>query len=213
MRTRINRLVRSLSAAAAPGLLFNHYAREMKAHDAPGGARQRCRNLARYLEWVSARGPELLLIGEAAGYQGCRFTGIAFTSEWTITHDPTAEALGLVRTGTRERLWKEPSGTMVWQLLARLERPFVLWNAVPFHPHQPGRPLSNRPPARAEREACLACLRSFLDLFPHAAVVAVGNQAAETLAAAALPHHRVRHPSHGGKAAFTTGVLRLARAH
>src|SRR6185436_1135484 len=45
----------------------------------PGAARRRRANLEAYLERVGA--PRLVLLGEALGFRGGRFSGIAFTSE------------------------------------------------------------------------------------------------------------------------------------
>ena len=58
---------------------FNQYRDVHAGLDRPAGAAVRRRNLRRYLEaFVSAR---FVLVGEAAGYAGCRFSGIPFTCE------------------------------------------------------------------------------------------------------------------------------------
>jgi uracil-DNA glycosylase len=73
----------------------------------------------------------------------------------------------------------------------------LLWNVVPTHP---GTATSNRRPTRAE--VCAA--RPFLDeLTAGRRLVAVGRLAADVLGA---PY--VRHPSHGGAAAFAEGLRR-----
>jgi len=74
----------------------------------------------------------------------------------------------------------------------------LLWNVVPTHP---GTPSSNRTPTRSEIDAS----RVFLEqLTAGRTVVAVGR-----VAAAALDAPYVRHPSHGGAAAFAAGVRRM----
>ena len=113
----------------------------------PGAPAIRLDNLRRYLEERAAA--PALAVGEAAGYQGMRWSGIAFTSERDLAR------WGLPYRGTsigRPRGWSEPSGTIVHKLLDQLgaERAVVLWNTVPAHPFFPGRPLSNRRPTAEE---------------------------------------------------------------
>ena len=67
----------------------------------------------------------------------------------------------------------------------------LLWNVVPTHP---GTATSNRAPTRAEVEAGLPFAR---ELARGRRVLAVGR-----VAEAALEAPYVRHPSHGGAAAF-----------
>ena len=142
--------------------------------------------LVDYLE--TRRNAPFLLVGEAAGYRGARVSGVPFTSERQLTGSgPT-----------------EPSATIVHRVLAELglEEVVLLWNLVPTHPHVPGRPNSNRPPTRAE----VATGRPFVaELACGRTVLAVGRLAAGELGA---PY--VRHPSHGGSAAFRDGLLQSA---
>ena len=137
--------------------------------------------LERYLE--ARAGAPILLVGEAAGYRGARVSGLPFTSERQVTGRGPAEA----------------TATIVHRVLGALglEEEVLLWNAVPTHP---GTATSNRAPTRGEiREA-----RDFLDeLARGRRVVAVGRMAARATGA---PY--VRHPSHGGAAAFAAGLAR-----
>jgi len=141
------------------------------------GARAELRRarLRVYLE--SRADAPLLLVGEAAGYRGARVSGLPFTSERQLTCSGPAEA----------------TATIVHRVLAELglEEHVLLWNVVPTHP---GTESSNRRPSRAEVELGLPFARR---LARGRRVVALGR-----LAEAALEAPYVRHPSHGGAAAF-----------
>jgi uracil-DNA glycosylase len=133
---------------------------------------------------ASRRSARVLLVGEAAGYRGARVSGIPFTSERQLTGRGPAEA----------------SATIVQRTLEELgaAEDVLLWNLVPTHPHRRGEPRSNRLPTRAE----IAAARPFLDeLVRGRRVLAVGRLAERQLGA---PY--VRHPSHGGAAAFRAGL-------
>jgi Uracil DNA glycosylase superfamily len=132
-------------------------------------------------------GAHLLLVGEAAGYRGARVSGVPFTSERQLTGAGPAEA----------------TATIVHRVLRELglEDDVLLWNVVPTHPHRPGEPASNRRP-RAEE---VAASRPFLEELARSRhVVPVGR-----VAEAALDIEGIRHPSHGGAAAFRDGLARL----
>jgi hypothetical protein len=148
---------------------------------------------------------EYVLVGEACGYQGCRMTGIAFTSErLLIAGSIPRVTCGGQRLSTRSRPWSEPSATVVWSTLHELciaERT-VLWNAFPWHPHRPQQPLSNRTPMPTERALGLTVLAGLLAQFPHAQVFAVGRHAELSLREIDHAATALRHPSMGGAARF-----------
>jgi hypothetical protein len=79
-----------------------------------------------------------------------------------------------------------------------LEDEVLLWTVVPTHPHVAGRPYSNRRPTREEIRACLPLLDT---VARGRRAIAIGRLAETVLGA---PY--VRHPSHGGAAAFRAGL-------
>jgi uracil-DNA glycosylase len=147
------------------------------------GAPVRRERLARYLEERAEAA--WILVGEAAGYRGARVSGIPFTSERQLTGGVPGEA----------------TATIVHRVLGELgvAEQVLLWNLVPTHPHAAGDPATNRAPTRAE----IAAARPFLaELARGRRVIPVGRRAQGELGG-----EYVRHPSHGGGAAFRAGLL------
>ena len=138
--------------------------------------------LAAYLE--ARAGAPVLLVGEAAGYRGARVSGVPFTSERQLTGSGPAEA----------------TASIVHRVLGELdlEEHVLLWNVVPTHP---GTETSNRRPTRGEVRAALPYLE---ELARDRRAIGVGR-----LAESVVGGPYVRHPSHGGAAAFRSGVARL----
>jgi uracil-DNA glycosylase len=163
----MSQLVEAL-ARVKIGATYNQYARSPLRRE----------RLSRYLQERSDA--SILLVGEAAGYNGARVSGIAFTSERQLTGDGPAEL----------------SATIVHRTLAELgiADDVLLWNVVPTHPHRPGLPRSNRRPTPAEVAAGVPFVERVAE---GRRVLAVGRLAQRALG---VPY--VRHPSHGGAAAF-----------
>jgi hypothetical protein len=163
-------------------------------------------NATAYLEARAGRAP-LLLIGEAMGYAGGRFTGIAFTAERTLH----GWGMPYESTSIRPEGWAEQSGTIVHGALAALglEAETVLWNVVPAHPHRPGDPLSNRTPTVGELRVGAEVLGELIERLEPRAIVAVGRSAERALNELGLPGDAcVRHPANGGATAFRSGLER-----
>jgi len=196
----IDALLADLSTATI-GATFNQF-REMGPDDSADAPALRLANLRHYL--MGREGADVLAVGEAAGYQGMRWSGIAFTSEFDLLRwgDPYR------RTSRRPRPWKEPSGTIVHGVLdeMRAERRVILWNTVPTHPFLEGHPLSNRRPARPEVILGLVYVRRLIEILRPRLVVGVGRIAADTVGNGAV---YVRHPAQSGATAFRVGMREL----
>lgn len=147
--------------------------------DEPGLATARRLALRDHLEshWAAPA----VLVGEALGKDGARWSGVPFTSCRQLRGSGPAE----------------PTATIVHRVLSELgcEHEVLLWNASMLF--APG----NRDPVRAEVAAC----SHVLDLVCGGrAVFAVGRFAE---GATGAPY--IRHPSHGGVPRFAEG-LRVA---
>jgi hypothetical protein len=200
----VDRLFHLLTTYEDDGV-FNQYRDVHPALDRPDGAQVRRRNLRLYLNAFASA--HFILVGEAAGYAGCRFSGIPFTCEAQLVGtEPLAwtSDLALERSSQAETLWVERSARMVWETLGA-RRDVLLWNAFPWHPFGERGPLSNRHPGR-DLGAGQQVLRCLLALFPGARPYAIGRVAERALAELSVAAPYIRHPSRGGKVKFVAGV-------
>ncbi len=215
----IDRFIDDLAAFSSPRV-FNPWREVDAANDfsreAPAIRRE---NLRRYLAGRVGRA-KLLLVAEAAGYQGAKFSGIAMTSERQLIASGAmndeffaGEKRRTSRPAVQPAGFTEPTATIVWgRLLAAGLRggDWVNWNAFAWHPHRPGEALSNRTPTPQELKAGQPALERFLALFPGAKVIAVGRKSSATLASLGVDvAAEVRHPANGGASAFEAGIERF----
>ncbi len=159
-----------------------------------------------------------LLVGEALGYQGGRFTGIPMTSERILLNKTVHKGIqarhvlrGIAPERTSLSVMKrdgfvEPTSTIVWEQVIKSgvdTRALIFWNAFPWHPYDPiiGL-LSNRTPTSKELEAGKAALSDLLAGISVRKIIAVGERAYRQLNAMGLDISKVRHPAHGGAALF-----------
>lgn len=169
----------------------------------------------------------ILLVAEACGYQGGRFTGVAMTCErMMLSLHPTVNARMVIgapgrRTSRadspflpkeiqRRSGFNEPTDTVVWDacLSAGLApEEFLLWNIFPFHPHQKGRMLTNRTPTEKELSDGLAYTRELLHMTGQLLLFAVGRKSEATLREAGYHPIGLRHPANGGANLFREGLF------
>lgn len=162
--------------------------------------------LAHHLQ--AAAHSDLILVGEAAGWRGCRQSGIPFTSPGDV---------GL--SGTREA-----SASVVQSALAStgLAPRVLLWNALPLHPHPALQYRQNRTPTGAEARLGHTALLAALT---QRRVVCVGAKAARAVSEVtqsfvpgadakfgAGRFVQLRHPSFGGASRFRAGLDLVAQA-
>lgn len=206
----IDGLIADLAALPAPPDAVNMYAIE----GPPGNALRR-RNLALALRLARERGPDLLLVGEAPGYNGARRTGVPFTSERLLLAGLTplgqfGAKRGFALATDDGRVSAEQTATIVYRELSAHGLFAVGWNAYPLHPHRPGDEQSNRLPRAAELALGRPFLARVYALVHGVPVAAMGKVAAAALEALGIPHTRLRHPAQGGARIFAAGLADLA---
>ena len=203
----VNRLIETLPVGL-PGL-YNPWQDHCQHDIDASGPAQRRERLARHLDCD----PDFIIVGEAPGYQGCRYSGIAFTSERLLIEGGIPRIPTLHHRLSKRRLpFSEPSATIVWKTLYRLgiaERT-ILWNALQLHPHRVADPWSNRTPAPNELLLGGPALQLLIAAFSSARIVAVGRKAEQLMVAMNVtPSATVRHPANGGATAFAAGMESL----
>lgn len=200
--------VASLAQMELPSV-FNPWRDRCDIHDRADAAERRCRNLTRMLEAVLDSEVETIWIARDLGYRGGRRTGVPLTDEVHL------EAAGALMGGvalsraTKGPAVAERTAAVVWDVLAEIGQPVMLWNVFPFHPHEDGDPLSNRCHTRAEREATWPLLEALLEMVRPRRIIAIGRDAQLALSGLGVQTICARHPSYGGQTEFISTM----RAH
>jgi hypothetical protein len=177
--------------------------------------RRRLNNLRTYMRHALENNPRVLLVGEAPGYQGTYRTGVPFTSEAILLGPVNKFGIyggtdnGYERVYEEERIWKEPSATVVQKVINDLPELPLIWATFPLHPHKPGVELSNRAPNTKEVALGAELLRELIAILEPERVIAVGNIAEKCLTALGFEVEKVRHPSHGGATQFREQLIAL----
>lgn len=163
-------------------------------------------NLKRYFEKMAQFKPSVLLIGEAPGYQGTRRTGVPFASEHIISgmmpNVPFFEEGSSFQRAFDDRLYKEPTSTIMWRTITQYDKLPLLWAVFPLHPHQPDNFNTNRTPTRVEVVSAKNHLTKFIELTEVETVLALGNTAKATLDDLGVITQKLRHPARGGGPTF-----------
>ena len=191
--------------------VFNPYRDTCGACDLPDAADIRRDNLAAVLDAALSHGVSAIWIGRDLGFRGGRRTGLALTDERHLA--ACAEMIGSrkLRRATHGAEIREATATAVWTALAGARPPVFLWpvflwNVFPLHPHEEGKPLSNRRHRQAEADAGRPHLAWLVDRLAPPRIVAIGRDAHLALARLGINAAAVRHPSYGGKAIFLASV-------
>lgn len=181
-------------------------------------AEDRRKNLLYFLEMIKEINPTHLLVGEAPGRYGCYLTGIPFTDEHTLVHNPLFQSLdclvkALMELDSSIKPQREGSATTIWSCLSLLPHSILplLWNIYPFHPSsRPANYLSandrnNRRPSPKELKLGLSVLKELLQYFNIETIIAIGRVSEKVLKKEFPNISYIRHPAHGGTAKFKAG--------
>lgn len=200
---------------------LNPYRDSLPGVEHPQAASIRQENLQAYLEHFKGR-PTTLIVGEAPGWRGCRFSGVAFTCEVQLTNGELSfrgKRSSLVNTrfglngnpgpkaASCSTGYREASSAIFWRCLLPYAQDFLVWNVFPFHPYQPGEALTNRKPVVGEVNTQIPFLVKMIERLQPEDILAVGKFAQAILRRSSIPHQPIRHPSHGGARLFEAQVL------
>jgi uracil-DNA glycosylase len=186
--------------------LFNQYNDTDLNVDLPNADKIRRKNLRSYLMSFPKR-PSIVVIGEAPGPRGCRFSGVPFTSEAQLCKG-ILPFKGL-QSSINDTPYSENTATIFWKVMLHHFPKFFMWNCVSYHPHKPGEILSIRNPTKNEIVIYSKLLSEILLLIKPKHLVAVGRSAEFALNEIGFPYIYVRHPSCGGAKDFRTSIERI----
>jgi uracil-DNA glycosylase len=179
--------------------LLNPYSYQHPNTDQPNAPKIRQRNLLNYLSHFEDK-PRYLIIGEAPGPWGCRFSGVPFTSERQLAQGELP--FNGKPTSIHNPPVAERSATIFWDTLKPYHQDFLVCNSIPLLPHKPNDPQTLRPPKRTEIREFQFILAFMIEQLQPETILAVGRRAEEALHMLKQPSYYVRHPSHGGKGEF-----------
>lgn len=199
--------VEKLALVRMPNV-FNPYRERCLAADRLDAPAIRQRNLTAYLEAAGTIASSVWF-GRDLGYRGGRRTGLPLTDEMHLTILTGVFGGVQVSRATVGPPMAERTAGLVWNVIRRMETPPFLWNIFPFHPFEPGEPMSNRCHRATERRECEQFIPQLLDWLQPRIVVAIGQDAHRTLSNLGYKCTYVRHPSYGGHIDFVRGIERI----
>jgi uracil-DNA glycosylase len=183
---------------------FNPYRDGSPELDMDDAAAIRRENLEAYVCAHPDR-PRFLVMMEAPGPWGCRFTGIPVTSEAQLL-DPAFPLSGLGTSRGNEPL-TEYSASIFWRVMQPFFPRFIIWNAFPLHPHKREKPTSIRTPTASEIRTFVPLSRAIVDAIEPETILAVGRKAEHLITKElGLSAPYIRHPSQGGANLFSEGM-------
>ncbi len=194
----LTEFIKKLSQRNSSNTVFNPYKDPKVAN-----------NIKLYFEYIFKNQDEnILIVGEAPGYAGCRITGIPFTSGVTITNSHLDIFKSFKDELYLSTIESEKTATIVWEYLEEKNKLPIFWNSFPFHPHENGNEQSNRRPTTTEVNEGKYFIEKLIEIFSPKIIAAIGRKGEQALKNI-FPGKNIeyiRHPSHGGKSAFLAGI-------
>jgi len=192
------KIINELKKTSSSNTIFNPYKNDKIAN-----------NLKLYFEYLYKNNHNnILLIGEAPGYKGCRITGIPFTSGELFINSEIKIFKDLKDNIFLEKIDNENTATIIWDYLENKDNLPILWNAFPFHPFNADNQKSNRAPNNEEIQQGKYYIQELIKIFNPKIIASIGRKGEKVLKDL-YPKNNIkyiRHPSYGGKSDFIQGM-------
>jgi uracil-DNA glycosylase len=194
--------------------LFNQYHDWDTSVDLPDANEIRKENLLNYLNSFPKK-PSILIVGEAAGPWGCRFSGIPFTGEKQLCENslPFSGRQSSISNPSIKIKQQPPyislSAKAFWKILGVYHPYFFVWDCIPLHPHRTNEILSVRNPTTDEVLSFRSLLNEIMCIIKPNNIISVGMEAKKVLKKLEVNFYPVRHPSHGGAKIFEADIKRF----
>lgn len=202
------KFVMELSRIELEGV-FNPYRHRCSVYDLADGPAVRRRNLQSYLQSIERLNTDTIWMGRDLGYRGGRRTGLALTDERHLLLLEQKYPGARPMKATKGPEVAERTAAEIWSVLVKLEHPPLLWNVFPFHPHIPGKEMTNRRFLIRELAVVSELNQLLVTWLGIKRIICIGQDAAAYASKFGIEVSCVRHPSYGGVLDFREGIRRI----
>ncbi len=204
----IEKFVKRLSEKIDLENVDNHYSVQFAHNDITKN------NLIKYLNTMKDLKPKVMLVGESPGYNGCKLTGIPFTSEKILVTELKEGLFFGLKNGYKiinpdEKPEGKITATIVWNYFKEIGDYPLMWNSFPFHPYRASSIMTNRKVKANELDYGKEVLLELADIFSIEKIITVGGKAYDNLQKLGVDCFTVRHPANGGKNDFIAEMNNL----
>ncbi|HLD50733.1 hypothetical protein A3K34_03690 [candidate division WWE3 bacterium RIFOXYC1_FULL_40_10] len=184
MALKIDDLIIKLANTITDDTLFNPYNQICKDFDISTGPGVRQGNLRIYLEKHLDSRTDTIWIFDTAGYHSSKLTGVPLVGP--SNYSKVEETLGLEnrfenanKNGAVSSSAEE--STKLWETLSKKHNPPLVWNLLPFYPHQANEISVKRTPEKEEYLKYAEFTHLVLEIFGLKKIVAMGHRAQKAL--------------------------------